>query len=458
MGRPRYVLPWLLSAASCAATAIAQGSPPAEAPPAETPPVAGGTPRGLLPVAEAEAARSTGAMKERILGMLRNFALQRDTAADRGKGFLDNVVLQGPDAVPLLLDVLRDVDKGSFDAAYAGAAARALCGIFDRTKNKAILASLSEAVQACGPAVKMGALEGLETLDHPQVVEIVAPLLESKDPALRARAVRVLGRQLGSAEIVGAQLRPLLQQQGAPWADVVAALRALGDKSALDLVHGMVAKSEELPLLLAGVGYVGDLGGRTSIEPLRTLLLRPGSTLPETLLKQAVDAVQAIGLRETDAHSPAEQLMVETFKKLRESKKVVSDHARWQLGPYKNDEALKSLEDEIDAAIAMNRRVDQPNTMRYLELAQDRLHFESWGRALDALKKAKEEDSRKLRTTDIDELKAVALCGQGKYSQAKQLLQEIHPDRRAELLATYPVLQKMAKDPNYKELFPAPVK
>jgi hypothetical protein len=458
MGRPRYVLPWLLSASACAATAIAQTQPVVDAPPAAAPPVAPDAPRGLLPVAEAEAARSTGAMKERILGMLRNFATQRDTAADRGKGFLDNVVLLGPDAVPLLLDVLRDVDKGSFDAAYAGAAARALCGIFERTKNKAILASLSEAVQASGPAVKAGALEGLETLDHPQVVDIVSPLLESKDPSLRARAVRVLGRQKGSAELVGGLLKPLLSQQGAPWADVVSALRALEDESALDLVHGMVAKSEELPLLLAGVGYVSDLGGRTSIEPLRSLLMRPGSTLPETLLKQAVDAVQAIGLRETDAHSPAEQLLVETFKKLRESKKVVSDHARWQLGPYKNDEALKSLEDEIDAAIAMNRRVDQPNTMRYLELAGDRLHFESWGRALDALKKAKEEDSRKLRTSDIDELKAVALCGQQKYSQSKALLQEIHPDRRFELLQTYPVLQKMAKDPNYKDLFPAPAK
>ncbi len=451
-----FALPWLL----CCSPAPAQAAPasdPAAAPPA--PATAGSDgPRGLLGVAEAESARSARVMRERILVMLRNFTTQKETAADRGKGFLDNVVLLGPDAVPLLLEVMHEVDKGTSDAAFAGAAARALCGIFQRTHTKSILASLGDTVRDGGPAVKSGTLEGLEQLDHPQVIEIVAPLLESTDPALRSRAVRVLGRQTSSAELVGGLLRPLLQQQGAPWTEVVQALHALGDGGALDAAHQFLSKSEDSSLLLACVRYVADVGGRATIAPLRAVLLRSGGNLPETLLKQAVDAAQSIGLRETDAHSGVEELLLEVFKKLRETRKAVSDYALRQLGPFGTEEALKTLEDAIDDAIAINKRIGQPNTSRYLELAEDRLQFSAWSRAIDALNRARDEDKKGLRTSDIEGLRAVAHCGQGKFTAAEKILQTLNFDQRLDLLQRFKVLEKMAKDSRFKGLFPPPAR
>lgn len=427
--------------------------PAAPAPATPAAPAADERPRGLLGIAEAESQRAAVAMRERIRVMLRNFTSQRETAADRGKGFLDTVVLLGPDAVPLLLEVMREVDRGTLDAAYAGAAARALCGIFERTHAKSILASLAETVRSGGAGVQAGALEGLEQLDHAQVIEIVAPLLEVGDPALRGRAVRVLGRQQSSASLVGGLLLPLLAQQGAPWTETVQALHALGEKSALEPVQQFLAKSEDSSLLLAGVRYVADLGGRATIPALRALLLRQGTNLPETLLKQAIDSAQSIGLRETDAHSGAEELLLEVFKKLRESRKPVSDYARWQLGPFGTEEALKSFEDEINDALAVNKRLGQPNTSRYLELAEDRLQFGAWSKAIDALNRAKDEDSRRLRSGDIEELRAVALCGQGKFPAAERILQTVHPDQRQALLQRFKVLEKMAKHKDYKELF-----
>ncbi|MSR47695.1 MAG: hypothetical protein EXS13_11635 [Planctomycetes bacterium] len=463
----RFVLPALLLGAPLLGqeAPVAPSAIPAEAPPSEAPtnkvtPVSVDGPRGLLGVAETEATRSAHVLKNRIVLLLRNFSSAKDTAADRGKALLDNVVAFGPDAVPLLLDVLREVDKGSFDAGFANAASRALCGIFERTKNKAILASLNDAVQHCGAAVKAGALDGLAQLDHPLVIDIVAPLIETKadgaDPLLAARAVLVLGFQKSSAECVGQMLRPLLTQQGSPLPEVIQALHSLGDRGAIEAAHGMVAKSDYPVLLLACVRYLADTGGRTSIPPLRALVLRADSTLPDTLLKQAIDAAQAIGLRETDAQSVAEELLLEAYKKLRVSRKLVSEYARWQLGPFQTAEALKTYEDELEVAIQANRKMGVSNTGRYIELAEDRLRFEAWRKAADALDKAKDEDTRSRNFSDrIDELRAVAFCGQGKYTAAEKLLQQIHPDRRQELLQKYPMLKKkMADEPRYKELFP----
>lgn len=433
----------------------AADEPAAPAPDEVTPEPAPVRPRGLLGVAEAEAARSAAALRERILVLLRNFSQAQNSAADRGRGFLDNVVLLGPDAVPLLAEVLQGVEQGSYDAAYAGAAARALCGIFERTQDKAILARLGEAVQSGGAALKNGALEGLESLDHPQVIEIVTPLLQHEDPTLRARAVRVLGRQRSSAAGVIERLRPLLQQQGAPWTEAMQALHALGDRGAVDAAQQFVAKSEDSALLLASVRCLADLGGRFAIPPLRSLLLRAGENVPDTLLKQAIDAAQAIGLRESDSRSAAEELLLEASKKLRDGRAGVAEHARWSLGPFGNEETLRGYEDNLDKLIAENRKRSYPNTGLYIELAEHRLQFLAWPKALDALKRAADEDKRENRTSDIEGLRAVAYCGMGKYTNAERILRTLHPDLRRDLFVRYRILDKMAERSDYRDLFPA---
>jgi 3-deoxy-D-manno-octulosonate 8-phosphate phosphatase KdsC-like HAD superfamily phosphatase len=453
-----FLLPLLFASVAAAqeTTQAPAQSPPPDPPRAtDAPPAAiADAPRGLLAVAEMEAARSARALRDSIRARLRNFAQAQDTAADRGKGLLDSVVTLGPDAVPLLFEVLRDVDRGALDASFAVAAARALCGIYDRTKNKEILAALEKSVLDSGPAVRHGALEGMAQLDDPHVVDIAVPLLASNDPTLVARAVRVLGRQQASAEAVGAQLRPLLQQQGAPLAEVVAALDSLTDLAALDSVHGMVAKADDPALLLACVRYLSRHGTRASVAPLGKLLLRAEGPLSEVLLKQGVDAVQVIGLRHSDAQAGAIDLLLEAWRKLRSSKIEVSNYARWQLGPFKNEEALKSLEDEVEEAIANNKKMRSSNLGRYIELAKDRLRFEAWGKAVSALDKASDEDTRKNRIDEIKELRAVALYGQGKPTGAEALFHEMAIERRLALLQEYPILQKMAREPRFKDLFP----
>jgi len=448
MARPTALLLLPLLAAALPA----QDAPPA--PPTEPPRTTVEAPRGLLAVAEAESARSARALRDSIRVRLRNFAETQDTAADRGKGLLDSVVILGPDAVPLLLEVLRDVERGALDASFAGAAARALCGIYERTKNREILAALEQAVQKSGPAVRHGALDGLAQLDDSHVVDIAVPLLAAGDPALVARAVRVLGRQQASAEAVGAQLRLLLAQQGAPLAEVVAALDALADVAALDAVHGMTAKADDPALLLACVRYLARHGTRASVPPLGKLLLRPDGALSDVLQKQGIDAVQTIGLRFSDAQAPAVDLLLEIWRKLRTNRLVVANWARWQLGPFKNEEALRSLEDEVEEAIATNRKMRSSNLARYIEQAKNRLRFEAWSKALSALDKAADEDSRKNRSDEIKELRAVALYGHGKPTSAEDILHEISIERRLALLQEYPVLQKMAREPRFKDLFP----
>jgi tetratricopeptide (TPR) repeat protein len=287
------------------------------------------------------------------------------------------------------------------------------------------------------------------------VIEIVGPLLQEQEPGLRAHAVRVLGRQKSSSETVGALLRPLLSREGAPCAATLAALLELGDKGGLEAAQGWVAKSADPALLDASIRYLGELGGRTSVPALRILLTHERQNVPEALLRRAVDAVQRIGLRESDAKKPAEDLLVEVFK--RHAVYSVRDRARLQLGPFQNEEALKSLEEQVLDAIKANEREGRRNNADlWIELAEYRVLFRQWAKAIDAVNSAQRDDDKKLRTASIETLRAAAHCGRGRFEEAAKYLRTLTAEERADVLARYPVFEAMARDPRYQSLFQPP--
>ena len=121
---------------------------------------------------------------------------------------------------------------------------------------------------------------------------------------------------------------------------------------------------------------------------------------------------------------------------------------------YQNVEALKSLEDSALDQIRAGERGGRSTADLQIELAETRIQFEQWQGALDALKKADNEDQRGLRGQSIDPLRAVAYCGLGKLPQAARILRDMTADERAQLQAKYPVLEKLQKDSNYRDLFP----
>jgi hypothetical protein len=121
----------------------------------------------------------------------------------------------------------------------------------------------------------------------------------------------------------------------------------------------------------------------------------------------------------------------------------VREWARWQLGPFQNDEALKSLEEDILKEIRSGKGGSSNTAELWITLAEDRLQFEQWAKAIEALKRAQTEDQ------------PVALCGQGKHPSAEQILRTMAAEDRGALLEKYPVLERMAKDAKYRDLFPA---
>jgi hypothetical protein len=421
----------------------------------DDPPRQEGAPKGLIGIAETEAKRTARALREKILGGLRTYGLLRDQAPDRAREQLESIVQYGAEAVPLLLDVLHGVAGGTTDAGFAGPSARALAAIHVRTGNPAILKSMAELVRSGNGAVRAGVLEGLETIDQPMVVEIVGPLLQEQDPALRNQVVRVLGRQRSSAELVSGLLIPLLKQEGVPPLEVLGALHRLGDRGGLETAQALLNKSTDPDLLNVSIRYLDSLGTKGSLPALRVLLNTHGAAhLSDPLLKKAVDAVQQIGLRDSDARKPAEEILVDVFKK--HTAFAVRDHARWQLGPYQNDDALKDLEAPVQTAIKDRRFNNSSVADLWIEIAEYRLHFEQWADAMSALNKATAEDEKGLRKQRIEPLKAVSYCGQGKYPAADKILRAMTADERYELLEKYPILEKMGKDPKYRDLFPAP--
>jgi len=266
--------------------------------------------------------------------------------------------------------------------------------------------------------------------------------------------VRALGKQKSHAAEVAKLLRAHLQTDKRVWIEALRALYGLGDKSSVDLAQSVLATSQDAHLVAVALRTVADFGGKAALSPLEPLLdaNRP-SSFDDTLLKVVVDAVAKIGLREIDAKRRAEEILANCMKL--HTNVNVREHALWALGPYQNADALKKLEEPILKDVDANRRSNpaRSNLNNYVQLAESRLQFESWTKAIDALKKAREEDDKQFRATYIEELTSVALCGLDKFDQSRKILEKLSPEERVKLLGLYPVLEKMAKDPKYRDLF-----
>jgi hypothetical protein len=120
-----------------------------------------------------------------------------------------------------------------------------------------------------------------------------------------------------------------------------------------------------------------------------------------------------------------------------------------------NETALKRLEDPVLKDIVANKKAtpSRSNTNNYIYLAESRLRFEIWSKAIEALNNAREEDEKGFRTSYIESLRAVAQCGLDKFQPAKKILDTMTPEERVKLLGEYPVLEKMARDSKYHDLF-----
>jgi plasmid stability protein len=411
--------------------------------------------KGLLGIAEREAARSSKLLRDRILGSLRQWVLQHEGTADRGRSLIESVVNGGPDAAPVLLGFVNAAAAGQGEASIVQPAARALVGLVDRTHNEKLLHELAEATKGAPPAIRIDVLAAFETIDHRTVVDYAAPMLDDENPMVRVAAVRALGQQKSHAAEVAKLLRPQLQKEKGPSVDALRALHDLGDKQSVDLAQGVLGSSQDVQLVGVALRFVSDFGGKGALAPLE-LLLDPNRPSPfdDALLKQAVDAVQKIGLREIDAKTKASEILVNCMNK--HPAPNVRDRACWQLGPYQSADALKRLEDPVAKDILANSKASpsRSNTNNFINLAEFRLRFEAWSKAMDALKKAKEEDDRGFRTSYIENLKAVAYCGLDKFEPARKILVEtVSPEERMKLLSEYPILEKMARDSKYHDLF-----
>jgi HEAT repeat protein len=447
---------WLVAASGGArAQDPAATTPPATAPAKseDAAPANEGTKSGgLLGIAEKEAARSAKVLRDRILAALRKWTLKHDLEADRGKEILDSVVNCGPDAVPVLLSFVRAAVAGQGETAVVLPASRALAGLFERTKNAQILHDLLEAVKDAPAPIRVDVLAALETLDQKSVFDFASPLIGDDNVAVRTGAVRALGRQKSHAAEVTRLLRAHLQTDKAVWIESLRALRELNDKTSVDLAQSVLVSSQDPLLVAVALRTVAEYGGKAALPGLESLLDHP-SNFDDTLLKVVVDAVQQIGLREIDAKRRAEEILVACMKN--HPNVNVRDRALWQLGPFQNAEALKKLEEPMTKDIDANRRSSPPrsNLTNYVSLAEWRLRFEAWTKSIEALNKAKDEDDKQFRASWIESLRAVALCGLDKLDQAKKILEKLSIEERLQLLNSYPVLEKMAKDPKYRELF-----
>jgi HEAT repeat protein len=409
--------------------------------------------KGLLGIAEREAARSAKLLQDRTRDLLRQWVMQHQLAADRGKSFIDAVVNSGPDAAPLLLGFVNVAAAGQGDASIVQPAARALVGLAAKTQNQKLLKSLADATKGAPASIRADVLAALESIDDEIVVAYASPMLDDETPNVVTAAIRALGQQKSRAAEVAKLLRPQFQKEKGSPVELLKALYILGDRPSVDLALGALGGSQDPQLVTISLQFAATYGGKNALGPLEALLgPNRASNLDDALLRLAVDAVQTIGLREIDSKSRAQEILVSCMNK--HPSPSVRDRACWQLGPYLNDAALKRLEEPVLKDIAANSKAtpSRPNTSNYINLAEYRLRFESWSKAIEALNKAHDDDEKGFHAREIDKLRAVALCGQDKLPAAKKILETLTAEERAGLFSSYPVLEKLLQ--KYRDLFP----
>lgn len=419
-----------------------KGDPPAE--------------KGLLGVAEREAARSAKLLHDRIRDLLRQWVMQHELAADRGRSLIESVVNMGADATPVLLGFVNVAAAGQGDASIVQPAARAVVGLAGKTQNLKLLKSLAEATKGSPASIRADVLAALESIDDEIVVAYASPMLDDETPQVVTAAIRALGQQKSHAAEVAKLLRPQFQKEKGSPVELLKALYVLGDRQSVDLALGVLGGSPDPQLVAIALQFAATYGGKNALGPLEALLApNRASSLDDALLRLAVDAVQTIGLREIDSKSRAQEVLVSCMSK--HPSASVRDRACWQLGPYQNEAALKHLEEPVQKNIIANSKTtpSRSNASNFLSLADYRCRFEAWSKALEPLNKAEQEDDKNFYKREIAKYRAVAYCGLEKFSQAKKCLDDLTAEERATLLSTYPVLEKMAREPKFRDLFPA---
>lgn len=259
-----------------------------------------GDPRGLPMALRMLCDRDPGVVRE-ALKSVRTFADPRTVKPILFLGLespviklqaLDAVVHIGAPAVPVLLDIMQQQDRGMvFDAIMA------LGRIGDERAVPVLLAALDHtsgpvrayAVEALGMIGNASALNGLLKLlnDHDEIVRLntvialgrnpdpraVRPLMQllaEDDPDLRKRAVMALGA-IGDPRAVPAIAR-LVPQADAGLQEVIAeALTLIGDPAAADALRLML-QSEEPGVQIKALGGIRRCGVADVLPQVMTLI------------------------------------------------------------------------------------------------------------------------------------------------------------------------------------------
>ena len=405
----------------------------------------------LLGIAKAEGAKLHRRNRQRIEEILDGVIRTSEWSKVQAQRELEKTLALGANAVPVLIEILNEDPESPKDIpkhiARVGYSTGALILIFEATERGSILDSVQASLKSASPPLAVSILTGLRRLDHPRVYAMAQPLLQSNDKEVRDAAILVMAQQTNPS--VAEQLRPLLKDPTVNQSYVIYALHQQRDASSEVDVHRVWVQTNDAEVKQRAVEFFHDCGTQESLSMLVSGLFHPENEANTPLRQKILSAVQAIGLRGSDeAKSVAEQILVRAMDEIKVYKLTRS--AANLLAPFGNEVAYQRL--LASTATALAREPNSPALL--LDQARLQLLFERWKDAMTSITKAERADEKRAYSGEIANYKVVAQCGLSQYAKAERSLRKAS-QTGAELLALWPVLQKMAEQARYRPLFEA---
>lgn len=426
---------------------VAEGPPPVvpPAPAPASPPAEGeeaaGAPRDLRSIARVEAKLAEQRFRERILTSLKRIGSLSVPALREQEQ--NRIIALGTGALPYLLEMVGHFDQSEPQPDCVQSAAIAIQRLLQQKERRgSTLANLRQILLGCKLETRRAVTLGLQGLDDPALVTIASDTLGSDDQAMVLASIELLASQ--SDPRVPALLRPLLRQEEVVRMVTIRALNSLGDAGSSTAIVELLGKNENYNVDREALRFLKENGDCQALPRLRQVI--ETKVLNDLLVYHALDAVQAIGLRQPDTClHPAEEILLQSMRNATNSAR---ENIAMLLGPFRNDEAYETLTKPLIARTRQNAN----DVRRWLDLAEVQLRFGAWNEALDSARKAERADSKEVFSTQVNVYRIVAYCGREDFTLAERYVKNSTVSMQ-QLLQDWPVLRKMADHPKYHELF-----
>jgi tetratricopeptide (TPR) repeat protein len=396
----------------------------------------------LITIAEREAARERAAHEKDVKNVIAELGIADNPQLAYVSDRIGTLVKIGPAAVPYLIEAIRSANGDVDGVRRANNSARALGAILKTTPDATANGQLQQLAAEGTTSSRAAAMHAIGLAGDASAMPMLEAALTGSQVELAAAAATALGN-LGHPAAGELLLRALSRPEEDLRRVVVRSLTQVEYAPALSTLLDLLTVSELGDTRFAILQLAAKVGAADSIDKLGKFVDTPA---PGGLREAAIDAMREIGKR--GKNSDKAKAITALSRVLENAAQNLSEKAALALHALGDDRGLDQVVDDDTRTL----RNQPKNVMARMSRARKYYQFQRYKEAIKDCRTAL-EGQRGSQIGSINALLAACFAGLQDYGTAKRHLEKAEVESVKTLLAEYPELAEMAKDPKYSKLF-----